>query len=123
MGYLLETILVPHLPFTFGLLSAPGLRISSVKLTMPGNTTAIDPNLAIKSTVSVCKPPESSISVGRNNRNERGIFRFKLTFALDLIRDGLGAAWQKCKLLVSTRAVIEGELTGLCAWHIEGYVF
>lgn len=34
------------------------------------------------------------MSVGVNDPNERGIFRFKLTFALDLIRDGLGAAWQ-----------------------------
>lgn len=34
------------------------------------------------------------MSVGRNDPNERGIFRFKLTFALDLIRDGFGTAWQ-----------------------------
>lgn len=61
---------------------------------MPGNTIAIDPTLAIKSPVSISKAPESSMSVGSNDPNERGIFRFKLTFALDLIRDGLGAAWQ-----------------------------
>lgn len=34
------------------------------------------------------------MSVGRNNPKERDIFRFKLTFALNLIRDGLSAAWQ-----------------------------
>jgi hypothetical protein len=61
---------------------------------MPGNTIAIDPTLAVKKAQSVFEGPESSMSVGRNDPNERGVFRFKLTFALYLIRDGLGAAWQ-----------------------------
>jgi hypothetical protein len=46
--YLLEAVLVPHLPFAFEPMSALGPRNESVRLTMPGSTISVYPILIIK---------------------------------------------------------------------------